>query len=115
VWVVREVVRLLEKVLIGAAVALVFAVLWAAVSDRDFTHSLRVTCLGVGCIAILMGAIGRGSNFERGIEYSPMHQYWGRIPGTTAMQPRGEDPTLAPGIVFFLTGAALIALGTLVL
>jgi hypothetical protein len=114
-WVARELARLLVRVAGAVAVALVLAVLWAAVSDRGLTQSLRATFLGVGCLAILMGAVGRGSNLERATEYGPMQQCWGRIPGMSATQSRGEAPTLAPGVVFFLTGAVLIALGTLVL
>ena len=114
-WVVRELARLLVKVAIAFAVALVLAVLWAAVSDRGLTHSLRVTCLAIGCLAILMGAMGRGSNLERAMDYGPMQQYWGRIPGMSKLEQRSEDPTLAAGAVFFLTGPALILLGTVVL
>jgi cell division protein FtsW (lipid II flippase) len=114
-WVVRELARLLVRVVIAVAVALVLAVLWAALSDRGWTQSLRATCLGVGCLAILMGAVGRGSNLERAMDYRVAERAWGRIPGMSTLQPRGEDPTLSAGAVFFLTGVALIVLGTLVL
>lgn len=114
-WVVRELARLLVKIAIAVAIALVLAVLWAAVSDRGLTQNLRATCLGIGCIAILMGAVGRGSNMERAMNYGAMQQYWGRIPGMSTLEQKSEDPTLTPGAVFFLTGVVLIALGTLVL
>ena len=114
-WVARELARLLVKVVIAVAVAFVLAVLWAAVSDRGLTQSLRATCLGIGCLAILMAAIGRGSNFERALDYGPMQQYWGRIPGMSKLQQSSEDPTLAAGAVFFVTGVVLIVVGTVVL
>jgi len=50
----------LEKVAIVFVVALVLAALWAAVSEHGFEQDLRTTCLTVGCIALVMGAIGRG-------------------------------------------------------
>ena len=28
-----------------------------------------------------MAGIGRGSNFERAMDYGVAHEYWGRIPG----------------------------------
>ena len=107
--------RLIERVAIAFAVALALAVLWAAVSDQGLTHSLRATCLALGCLALLMGGIGSGSNFERGMDYSITQEFWGKIPGLSTLERKGEDPTLAPGIVFFLTGVALLAFGLLVL
>jgi hypothetical protein len=96
---------------LALAVAFALAVVWAAISDKGLAHSLRTTCLALGCIALLMGGIGRGSNFERSMDAD---RHLGRIPGLSSLQSRGEDPTLAPGIVFFLTGAALLALALLV-
>ena len=47
--------------------------------------------------------------------YTPTEQFWGRIPGLSTLQAHGEDRTLAPGAVFFVTGALLLALGLFVL
>ena len=113
-WVLREIVRLIEKIAIAFAVALVLAV-WAAVSEHGFEHDLRTTCLTVGCIALVMGAIGRGSNFERRMDFGVTEQFWGRVPGMSSVQRRGEDPTLASGPVFFFTGVVLLAFAFLVL
>jgi hypothetical protein len=115
VWVVREFVRLVLRIVLGFVLAFAFAVLWAAVGTGGFEDALRRTTLGVGCLALLLGGIGRGSNFERAMASTPTEQFWGRIPGTSALQARGEDRTLAPGAVFFLTGAALLALAIFVL
>ena len=113
-WIVRELVRLAEKVLLGAIIALALAALWAAVSEHSFQHDLRVTSLTIGLALLLMAAIGRGSNFDRAMDFGTTRAYWGRVPGMSSLERTGEDPTLTPGAVFFLSGAALLALGLFV-
>ena len=108
-WLVREVLRLVERIVLGFLVALAIAALWAAVSEHSFTHDLYVTTLTLGCALLLMGAIGRGSNFDRGMDFGVTQAAWGRIPGVSTLERRGEDPTLKPGIVFALSGLALLA------
>ena len=108
-WLVRELFRLAEKIVLGFVVALLLAVLWAAVSEHSFSHDLYVTTLTLGCALLLMGAVGRGSNFDRGMDASVTQAVWGRIPGMSTLNRRGEDPTLNPGIVFVLSGLALLA------
>lgn len=108
-WAVRELLRLIEKIVLGFVVALVLAVAWAAVSTHSFSHDLYVTTLTLGAALLLMGAIGRGSNFDRGLDASITQAAWGRIPGVSTLHRRGEDPTLNPGIVFVLSGLALLA------
>ncbi|HMB81970.1 MAG TPA: hypothetical protein VKI43_17970 [Vicinamibacterales bacterium] len=108
-WLVRELVRLVERIVLGFLIALVLAAIWAAVSKHSFTHNLYVTTLSLGCVLLLMGAVGRGSNFDRGMDYSVTQAAWGRIPGVSTLERRGEDPTLRPGIVFVLSGLALLA------
>ena len=44
-WIVRELIRLVEKIAIGFVVALVIAVLWAVVSKHSFRSDFRNTCL----------------------------------------------------------------------
>ena len=102
------------KILVGFAIALVLAVLWAAVSQHSFSHDLYVTTLTLGCALLLMGAIGRGSNFDRGMDAGVTQAAWGRIPGFSAMDRHPEDPTLNPGVVFVLSGLALLAFAFLV-
>jgi hypothetical protein len=108
-WMIGELFRLIEKVVIGFLVALTLAALWAAASEHSFKFDLRNTSLIVGAFAILMGAIGRGSNFDRGMDFGVTQAAWGRIPGLSTIKRTGEDPTLSPGAVLVLTGAALIA------
>ncbi len=108
-WVVRELVRLVEKVVVGFVIALIVAVLWAAVSQHSFAHALYVTTLFLGCALLLMGAIGRGSNFDRSMDAGVTQAAWGRIPGMSTLERHPEDPTLNPGVVFVLCGLALLA------
>jgi hypothetical protein len=113
-WLVRELVRLAEKIVFGFLVALALAAIWAAVSEHSFAHDLYVTTLTIGCALLLMGAVGRGSNFDRSMDFGVTQAAWGRIPGFSSLERRGEDPTLNPGIVFVLTGLALLAFAFLV-
>jgi len=84
-WLVRELVRLVERIVLGFLIALVLAAIWAAVSKHSFTHNLYVTTLSLGCVLLLMGAVGRGSNFDRGMDYSVTQAAWGRIPGVSTL------------------------------
>jgi hypothetical protein len=107
-WVVRELILLIARIVGAFLVALLLAVLWAVVSEHSFSHDLYVTTLAIGCALLLMGAIGRGSNFDRGMDASVTQAVWGRIPGVSTLNRRGEDPTLNPGAVFVLSGLALL-------
>jgi hypothetical protein len=80
VWFLRELIRLVEKVVLGFVIALVLAVLWAAVSEHSFSHALYMTTLFLGCALLLMGAIGRGSNLDRSMDAGITQAAWGRIP-----------------------------------
>ncbi len=108
-WLLRELVRLVEKIVLGFLIALALAALWAIVSEHSFSHDLYITTLVMGCVLLLMGAVGRGSNFDRGMDFGVTQAASGRIPGFSSLERRGEDPTLNPGIVFVLTGLVLLA------
>lgn len=114
-WIVRELIRLVEKIAIGFVVALVIAVLWAAISKHSFRADFRNTCLLVGALTVLMGAIGRNTPFERRMDYGITEQAWGRIPGVSTLKFNPEDPTLTAGAVFIGTGTALLAVALFVL
>ena len=114
-WIGRELLRLVARVAVALALALAFAAVWAAVGPDSFETNLRRTCLAVGSIALLVGAIGRGSNFERAMDAGVAHNFWGRVPGMSTLRSSGEDRSLTPGATFFLTGVALFALGLFVL
>jgi hypothetical protein len=108
-WIVRELIRLIEKIAIAFGIALLIAVLWAAISQHSFVHDLRLTCLIVGAFTIVMGAMGRSTPFERRLDYGITEAAWGRVPGVSSLKFNPEDPTLTPGAVFFGAGLALLA------
>jgi hypothetical protein len=113
-WIVRELIRLVEKIALGFVIALVFAVLWAALSKDAFVHDLRTTCLVVGGFTLVMAGMGRGTPFERRLDYGITEAAWGRLPGVSSLKVNPEDPTLTPGAVFVGTGLALLAFGLFV-
>ena len=51
-WVFRELLRLLEKIAIGFAIAFAFAAVWAALSKHSFWSDFRNTCWLVGGRAV---------------------------------------------------------------
>jgi hypothetical protein len=110
-WLVRELVRLLVRIAVAAAVALALAAILGAVSSRGFFADARILCVVIGCMLLAMAGVGRGSNIERYADRSVTKVAWGQIPGFDALKTRPEDPTLAPGAVFFCSGLVLIAIG----
>jgi hypothetical protein len=110
-WLVRELVRLIVRIAVGAAVALALAAILAIVSSRGFLADARILCIVIGCMLLAMAGVGRGSNVERYMDRNVTKVAWGEIPGFDALKPRPEDPTLAPGAVFFCSGIAVIAIG----
>ena len=110
-WVVRELVRLVMRIVVITAVTLGIAALLALVSVGSFDTSARILCIVVGCMLLAMAGVGRGSNVERYMDTSVQQAAWGNIPGFDAVRPRPEDPTLAPGAAFFCSGLALIVIG----
>ena len=113
-WVVRELIRLVEKIVLGFAIALLFAALWAVASKGGFVRDLRYTSLIIGAFAVVMAFMGGGNAFERQLDYGITLNSWGRIPGVSSLQYSPEDPTLSPGAVFVGTGLALLAFGLFV-
>ena len=113
-WLVRELVRLVARIALATAIALVLAVLLALVSSHGFTAAARILTITIGCVLLALAGVGRGSNIERYSTQNVTKIAWGVIPGFDGMRPKPEDPTLAPGAVFFVSGLALIALGVAV-
>jgi hypothetical protein len=110
-WIVRELVRLVMRIVVITAVTLAVAALLALVSAGSFDTNARILCIVVGCMLLAMAGVGRGSNVERFMDTSVQQVAWGNIPGFDAVRPRPEDPTLAPGAAFFCSGLALIVIG----
>ena len=64
-WVVRESLRLLEKIAIAFVIALAIAAIWAAISRHRFVDDFRNTCLVVGAFSLVMAAVGRNTHSSR--------------------------------------------------
>lgn len=113
-WVLRELLRLVERIAIAFAVAFALAALWAALSKHGFWFDFRNTCWIIGAILILMAGVGRGSNVERMMDASITQAAWGRVPGVDPLKVNPEDPTLTPGAVFVGAALVLFVVGALV-
>jgi len=107
VWVLRELGRLVVRVVVGLSAAVVVAVLWALVSQYSFAQGLHVTSLLLGAFLILMGAVGRDTNFERRLDASAAGFGWNMV----GLSRRHDDPQLRPGLTLVLCGAGLLAFG----
>jgi hypothetical protein len=121
-WVVRELLRLIVRIVFAAAIAIVFAGVWAVASGGDFTRAMWVTLLLTGCLLILLAGTGSKTTMTSRVIN------WGVItPGRGGtifrgvggavyrnVQPRPGDPTLTASAVFIGSGAVLIILGVIV-
>jgi hypothetical protein len=110
-WLVRELVKLVVRVIVITVATVALAGVLALVSAGSFMHDARVLSLVFGCMLFAMGGIGRGSNVERFADRGVMQAAWGTIPGFDALQSHPEEPHLAAGPALVLSGIALIAIG----
>jgi hypothetical protein len=112
VWIVREALRLLERVAVGVAIAAAVGGLWSLRQTGNAHHRFEISFLVIGAIVVMLGAMGRGSSYERYADARAgrgANYLSGLVPRATA-----DEPQLAPGAVLVLTGAIVIALGFLV-
>jgi hypothetical protein len=110
-WVLRELIRLGERIASAFIVALVIAELRAIAVGGDTWRGFKVSCLIIGALLFLMAAIGRNNNFERRLDAGIVEAAWGRIPGVSTLHGNPEDPKLTPGAVLGGAGIALLAVG----
>jgi hypothetical protein len=115
-WVVRELLRLVFRIVFGAAIAIVVAGVWALISGGGFSHAMRVTLLLTGCFLILLAGAGNRASMTNRVSNS-----WGSFQGirgystmVPSLRPRPGDPTLTASAVFIGSGAVLIVLGVIV-
>ncbi len=113
-WILRELVRLIVRIVIAVVVALAFAAVIAAVGSKGFAYDARILCIVIGCMLLAMAGVGRGSNLERYMDRNVTKTAWGVIPGFDALKAKPEDPTLAPGAVFFCSGLVVLVIGVLI-
>jgi hypothetical protein len=112
VWVARELLRLLERVAAGVAIAAVVAAVWSLTQHGSTAHRFQIAFIVIGAIVVALGALGRGSSYQRETD---LQTRWG-LRGVSALLPRADptEPQLAPGAVLFVSGAIVIALGLLI-
>jgi hypothetical protein len=113
-WVVRELVRLVVRTVVIAAVAILIGGVLAIVSAGDFYSDTRILLIVLGCMLLAMAGVGRGSNVERFMDTGVQQAAWGNIPGFDAIRARPEDPSLSPGAAFFFSGLVVVVVGILV-
>jgi hypothetical protein len=112
-WVVRELSLLIFRIAFVAAIAIIFAGLWALASG-DFTHNMRVMFFLFGALLILLaGAGNRSTGANQRLGWLPITSGRGNAVARWSA-PRPEDPKLSAGAVFIGSGAVLVFLGFLV-
>jgi hypothetical protein len=115
VWILRELLRLLERIALALLIALVLALIQAPFRGHGhFLRGFQISCLLLGGLFLLMAGVGNDTNFARRMDYGVTMAALGRIPGVSTTKRTGEDPTLSPGAVFVGTGIALLAIGFLI-
>ncbi len=108
-WVVRELLRLVEKIVLALLVALVLAAAQAWLRGHgDFMAGFRISCLIMGALLLLMAGVGNDTNWARSMDFGATLAARGRIPGFSSLERSGDDPTLTPGAVF--AGAGIVTL-----
>ena len=113
-WAARELLRLLVRIGVAVAIALVIAGVKVAVSGGDRTHTFKVTLFLLAAFMLILataGGKGTGANrrLNRGFDHAS--SFVMRIPGVPDST---EGPTLTEGAVFVGSGLALIALAAVV-
>jgi hypothetical protein len=111
-WVVRESLRLFQRVFVGVVLAVVAAEILTLLSSRDWAHELQICLIVVGGLVIALGAMGASSGYGR---YADARTR-ARVNGLAGLLPAAgtTEPQLTPGVVLLLSGAIVIVLGFLV-
>jgi heme O synthase-like polyprenyltransferase len=111
-WVLRESIRLLQRVFVGVVLAVVAAEILTLLSSGDWAHELQICLIVVGGFVIALGAMGGNSMYQRDADFwtrRGVRALSGLLPPVTP-----SEPQLAPGAVLFLSGALTIVLGFVV-
>jgi hypothetical protein len=107
-WIVRELLRLLVRIVGAVAIAVVVAGVKVAVAGGDLTHTFKVTLFALAGLMLLLATAGaKGSAGNRRLNQGVDHasSFVMRIPGVPATT---EGPTLTASAVF--VGSALVLL-----
>jgi hypothetical protein len=113
VWVIRELLRLLEKIVVAVLVAILIAEVRTLIAGGDRLHAFQISLLAIGAGLIALGAMSPNSAYDR--YASARTRYWNRRIG---LDTHDEAPpggrTLTPVAVFVASGAIVIVLGFVV-
>ncbi|HEX7084610.1 MAG TPA: hypothetical protein VF186_10895 [Gaiellaceae bacterium] len=107
-WVVRQLARLLERVVVLVAIAGIVAGIAAARSGQGM-HVFRLTLIVVGCIIAALGAMGSGTAYQRDADLRTAR--WTRYWSTSLIAARPDEPQLASGATLAVAGGIAILLG----
>jgi hypothetical protein len=114
-WFVRELARLLFRIVVATALAAAVAGFWALISSGDLVHDLRICFFLFGALLLLLAGAGNRSTA------SARRVNWGIIGGGRTMgwlsppvRPRPGQPTLTASAIFVGSALALFVLGAVV-
>jgi hypothetical protein len=110
-WLLRELLRLLEKVFIAVLIAIVLAEVRTLISGGDRLHTFQISLVIVGALLLMMGAVGTDSTYDRHL--SAVGRYWGQLSGVREAETQ-VGPVLTASAVFVISGGVVIALGLLI-
>jgi hypothetical protein len=108
VWLVRQLVRLLERVAVVVGLAGIVAAI-AVLRSGQGMHVFRLTLIVVGCIVAALGAMGGGTAYQREADIRTAR--WARSWSGSLGSSRPDEPQLAPGATLAVAGAIAILLG----
>jgi hypothetical protein len=111
-WVLRETLRLLERILVAVLIAIVIAEARALITPGDRMHTFRYTLIVVGAVLVGLGAMGGNSSYRRESTEATRRQV--RYLAGILPPAASTEPQLAPGAVLFLSGAIVAVLGFVV-
>ncbi|HEV2593497.1 MAG TPA: hypothetical protein VGU02_16560 [Gaiellaceae bacterium] len=110
-WALRELTRLLGRILVGVAIAIVIAGIKALVSGGGTFWTFRIICMLLGGFYLLLGAAGTGSAASHRVNWMSITPLRGNPIARFSTRRRPEDPTLTPTAVFIASGLVLLSLG----
>jgi hypothetical protein len=110
-WLLRDLLRLLEKIFIAVLIAVVLAEVRTLISGGDRLHTFQISLVIIGALLLMMGAAGTDSTYDRHL--SAVGHYWAQRSGVDDKEAQVE-PVLTAGAVFVISGAVVIAVGLLV-
>jgi hypothetical protein len=110
-WLLRELLRLLEKIFIAVLIAVVLAEVRTLISGGDRLHTFQITLVIMGAFLLMLGAVGTDSAYDKHL--SAVGHYWAQRSGVDDSEAQ-VGPVLTAGAVFVISGIVVIAAGLLI-